>query len=88
MFSFSDQNPPILERNIGWGAAEKKYPDKFIIVINARFESEGLVGDIIAMLTPTEYSTLDIPEPMAPKYDVWKGLDIKKKGLGIHGIYM
>jgi len=88
MFSFTDPNPPIIEHNIGWGAAEEKYLDKFMIVINARYENDGLIGDIIAILTPTEYSTLDFPEPMAPKYDVWKGLDIKKKGFGIHGLYM
>ena len=65
MFSFANPDPPILERNIIWGDAEEKYPDKFMIVINARFVDSELHGDIIAMLTPEEYSELDFPEPMA-----------------------
>ena len=33
MFSFTDPNPTIIERNTIWGDAEEKYPDKFMIVI-------------------------------------------------------
>ena len=88
MFKFADPNPPVLESNITWGEAEEKYPDKFMIVINMHIDNTELHGDIIAILTPMEYSELDFPEPMAPKYDVWKGLDIKRGGFGIHGLYM
>ena len=88
MFTFSELNPPILEQNIRWGDAEEKYPDKFMIVINAHFVDIEMCGDIIAILTPIEYSELDFPEPMTPKYTVWKGLDIKRGGFGIHEFYM
>jgi len=88
MFTFSNPNPPVLERNITWGEAEEKYPDKFMIVINMRIDKTELHGDIIAILTPMEYSGLDFPESMAPVYDVWKGLDIKRGGFGVHGLYM
>jgi len=88
MFSFTNPDPPILERNIIWGDAEEKYPDKFMIVINARFVDSELYGDIIAMLTPEEYSELDFPEPMAPKFNVWKGMKLKMEGLGVLGYYL
>ena len=88
MFSFTDPNPTILEHNIRWGEAEEKYPDKFIIVINPHFENAELHGDIVAILTPDEYRTLDFPEPLAPKYNVWKGLKLKMEGLGAIGYYM
>jgi len=88
VFSFTDPNPSVLERNITWGDAEEKYPDKFMIVVNAHFDNTEMHGDIIAILTPIEYSELDFPEPMAPKYIVWKGLDIKRGGFGIHEFYM
>ena len=88
MFSFDDPNPTILERNIRWGDAEKKYRDKFMIVINAHVKETYLHGDIVAILTPEEYSGLDFPESMAPKYDVWKGLKLKMEGLGALGYYL
>jgi len=88
MFTFKNPQPPILDGNITWGEAEEKYPDKFMIVINMHIDKTELHGDIIAILTPMEYSELDFPEPMAPRYDVWKGLDIKRGGLGVHGLYM
>ena len=88
MFSFSEPNPIILEKNILWGDAEEKYRDKFLIVMNAHFENTGLYGDIVAILTPEEYSELDFPEPMAPTYNVWKGLQLKMEGLGALGYYM
>ena len=88
MFSFTNSNPPIIESNIAWGDAEEKYPDKFMIVINSHFDNTEMLGDIVAILTPIEYSKLDFPEPMAPKYIVWKGLDIKRGGFGIHEFYM
>ena len=88
MFSFSDTNPPILERNIRWGEAEEKYRDKFMIVINSHVKDTYLYGDIIAILTPEEYIQLDFPEPAMPKYGVWKGLTLKMEGLGALGYYL
>ena len=88
MFSFSNPNPAILENNIRWGEAEEKYRDKFMIVINPHLEDTYLYGDIIAILTPEEYSELDFPEPMAPKYNVWKGIKLKMEGLGALGYYL
>jgi len=88
MFSFTESKPSILEHNIIWGDAEEKYPDKFMIVINTRFEESELRGDVIAILTPEEYSELDFPEPLAPKFNVWKGIKLKMEGLGVLGYYL
>jgi len=88
MFSFSDPNPTILEKNILWNDAEEKYSDKYMIVTNAHVEEAELYGDIIAILTPAEYVQLPRPKPMAPKYQVWEGMELKAEGLGVVGFYM
>ena len=88
MFSFYEPNPPILERNILWGDAEEKYPDKYMIVTNTHVENAELYGDILAILTPAEYVKLQRPKPMTPKYQVWEGIALKSEGLGVVGFYM
>ena len=88
MFTFADPNPPIIERAILWGDAEEKYADKFMIVTNTYVEAAELYGDILAILSPSEYADLDKPKPMCPKYGVWKGIGLKSEGLGAVGFYM
>jgi len=88
MFTFAESNPPVLERNIRWGEAEEKYLENYMIVTNIYFDSEGMLGDIVAVLTPVEYSRLDFPDELVSKYGVWKGLGIRKRGFGVHKFYM
>ena len=88
MFSFSDPNPVVLEKNILWGDAEEKYSDKYMIVTNTHVEEAELYGDILAILTPMEYAQLKRPKPMTPKYQVWRGLKLLSEGLGAIGFYM
>ena len=88
MFSFSDPNPPVLERNIEWGEAEEKYPDKFMIVTNTHVEDSYLYGDIVAILSPKEYVDLEKPKVITPRYRVWEGIAVKMEGMGILGFYL
>jgi len=82
------ESTDILVHKIKWGDAEKKYPDKYLIATNTYVEDGDLYGDIIGILTPEEYCALKRPKPMAPKYYLWEGLELKAKGLGVLGYYV
>lgn len=82
---FTDSNPQIIEENIELGEAMELYPDRFMIATNFRPESADIRGDIIAVLSPDEYLSLEKPDPMAPKYNVWVGTLLKSERIGRYG---
>jgi len=88
MFTFADPSPTVIERKILCGDAMLKYPDKYMIVTNTCVEDAELYGDILAILTPTEYFQIVKPKPMTPKYQVWEGMELKSEGLGVVGFYL
>ena len=59
-----------------------------MIVTNTSVEDAELYGDILAILSPSEYANLQRPKPMTPKYQVWEGLALKSEGLGVVGFYL
>ncbi|MCL1998835.1 MAG: hypothetical protein FWG65_08715 [Turicibacter sp.] len=87
MFSFDGEHE-VLERDVIIEDMEQKYHDKYMIVINGHGRDCRLRGDIIAILTPEEYSKLEKPKPMLPKYSVWEGFSLQLDGLGAYGFYL
>jgi hypothetical protein len=88
MSIFTDPNPEIIEENIELGDAMELYPDRFMIATNFRTGSPGIRGDIIAVLSPDEYLSLEKPNPMAPKFNVWVGTLLKRERVGLYGFVM
>jgi len=77
MFSFFDTIHNIIEKNIIYEVAQKKYHNKIMIVINGHVENRRIRGDIIAILTPEEFDELDKPDDIAPRFSIWEGDSIR-----------
>jgi hypothetical protein len=88
VFSFSDNSPKILEHNVSIEAMEEKHHDKYMIATNIHQVDGWFYGDIVAFLTPTEYSELQMPKEAISKYRIWVGDSIKMDGVGIYGLYL
>jgi hypothetical protein len=88
MFSFSNPEPQVIEQNVDWGYAQEKYRENYMIVINSHLENARIHGDIIAILTPEEYISLEKPEPLTPKYSLWIGMAIQNERHGARGFRM
>ncbi|MCL1996453.1 MAG: hypothetical protein FWG63_09630 [Defluviitaleaceae bacterium] len=87
MFSFDGEHK-ILEHNVIIEDMEDKYHDKYMIAINRYGGDTRIRGDVVAILTPDEYFSLEKPKPMPSKYSVWKGLSLQMDGLGAYGYYL
>jgi hypothetical protein len=80
----------VYESNVCLDDMEEKYTDKYMIASNMQLIDSQLYGNIIAVLTPSEYAEFKKkhPESILPDYCIVVGLSIKAGGLGVYGIYL
>ena len=81
MFSFISTDYKIIEKNIIYEVAQKKYHDKIMIVTNGHVENKRIRGDIIAILIPEDFDMLEMPENIAPRFGIWEGDSIRMERL-------
>ena len=87
MFDFGILLHPILVQNIRQIEAETKYTDKVMIAVNTQQATNDgeICGDIVAFLTPAEYTKLNIPRNAVQHFRVWEGDSVKLERLGVYG---
>lgn len=91
MFSLFDTNThTVYESNVCLDDMEEKYTDKYMIASNMQLIDSQLYGNIIAILTPNEYTSFkkQHPESILPDYCIIVGVELKAGGLGVYGIYL
>ncbi|MCL2017134.1 MAG: hypothetical protein FWG68_12900 [Defluviitaleaceae bacterium] len=76
MFSFDGEHE-ILEHDVIIEDMEDKYPDKFMIAVSRPSTDSRIHGDVLAILTPAEYSKIKFPKPMPRGYSVWVGISLQ-----------
>jgi len=79
MFSFTKKSYEILEKNVYLDNMRRKYPDNYMIVTNGHADSGYRQGNIIAILTEDEYRQLTLPENLAPRFSILRGVNILQK---------
>ena len=89
MFSFGRDNYTIIESNVVYEEMQEKYPDRIMVVINTCVRNMRLCGDIIALLTEEEFSLVEQPESIAPRFGIWLGDMLEEeRAANLYGVYV
>ena len=79
MFSFDEKDYRVIEANIKYKLIEEKYKDKYIIIMNGHLENGHLYGDVVGLLTETEYGQMHFPLDVSERFTILKGNIVRKK---------
>ena len=77
MFSFNEQNYKTIETNVKYDDMVEKYPDSYMIAMNGHLINEEIHGDIVAILSATDYHSLNKPKNIVPRFSIWKGIAVR-----------